>query len=73
VIVPRRPSPIESPLLIELDDEPLKETLTAWGGVLLTVQVFRSLGVPFSTDHRQAGDQNGFARLVAGWTELQIG
>ncbi|MHB8390378.1 MAG: hypothetical protein ACYDBH_12470, partial [Acidobacteriaceae bacterium] len=43
---PRKPSPTESPLLFELDDEPLQETLTAWGGVPLVVQAFRSLGVP---------------------------
>lgn len=43
---PRKPSPTESPLLFEVDDEPLQETLTAWGGVSLVVQAFRSLGVP---------------------------
>ena len=41
-----KPSPTESPLLFEVDDEPLEETLTAWGGVPLVVQAFRSLGVP---------------------------
>ncbi len=46
MIQPRKPSPTESPLLFELDDEPLQETLTAWGGVPLAVQAFRSLGVP---------------------------
>jgi hypothetical protein len=45
---PRKPSPAESPLLFEIDDEPLQETLTAWGGVPLVVQAFRSLGVPAS-------------------------
>ena len=45
---PRKPSPTESPLLFEIDDEPLEETLTAWGGVPLVVQAFRSLGVPAS-------------------------
>ena len=45
---PRKPSPTESPLLFEIDDEPLQETLTAWGGVPLVVQAFRSLGVPTS-------------------------
>ena len=45
VTQPRKPSPTESPLLFELDDEPLHETLTAWGGVPLAVQEFRSLGV----------------------------
>ena len=46
MIRPRKPSPTESPLLFEIDDEPLQETLTAWGGVPLVVQAFRSLGVP---------------------------
>jgi hypothetical protein len=48
VIKPRKPSPTESPLLFEIDPEPLAETLTAWGGVPLVVQAFRSLGVPAS-------------------------
>ncbi|MHB1700076.1 MAG: hypothetical protein ACYCSN_08030 [Acidobacteriaceae bacterium] len=43
---PRKPSPTESPLLFEIDDEPLEETLTGLGGVPLVVQAFRSLGVP---------------------------
>jgi hypothetical protein len=30
VIKPRKPSPTESPLLFEIDPEPLAETLTAW-------------------------------------------
>ena len=42
----RKPSPTESPLLIEIDPEPLPETLTALGGVPLLVQAFRSLGLP---------------------------
>jgi hypothetical protein len=37
----RKPSPTESPLLIEIP-----ETLTAMGGVPLVVQTFRSLGLP---------------------------
>jgi hypothetical protein len=48
VIKPRKPSPTESPLRFEIDAEPLAETLTAWGGVPLVVQAFRSLGVPAS-------------------------
>ncbi len=44
----RRPSPTESPLLIEIDPEPIPETLTAMGGVPLVVQAFRSLGLPAS-------------------------
>ena len=42
----RKPSPTESPLLFEVDDEPLEETLAAWGEVPLVAQAFRSLGVP---------------------------
>jgi hypothetical protein len=48
VIKPKRPSPTASPLLFEIDAEPLQETLTAWGGVPLAVQAFRSLGLPAS-------------------------
>jgi hypothetical protein len=44
----RKPSPTESPLLIEIDPEPLPEILTAMGGVPLVVQTFRSLGLPLS-------------------------
>jgi hypothetical protein len=32
--------------LFEIDPQPLSETLTAWGGVALVVQAFRSLGLP---------------------------
>jgi hypothetical protein len=42
----RKPSPTESPLLIEIDPEPIPETLTALGGVPLVVQTFRSFGLP---------------------------
>jgi hypothetical protein len=48
VIKPRKPSPTESPLRFEIDPERLAERLTAWGGVPLVVQAFRSLGVPAS-------------------------
>lgn len=41
-------SPTESPLLFDLDPEPLEETLTALGGMPLVVQAFRSLGLPKS-------------------------
>ena len=43
---PVKPSPTASPLLFEVDPEPLPETLTALGGVPLVVQAFRSLGLP---------------------------
>jgi len=43
-----KPSPTESPLLFEVDPEPLPETLTARGGMPLVVQTFRSLGLPES-------------------------
>ncbi len=45
-----KPSPTESPLLFEIDPEPLPETLTAMGGVPLLVQAFRSLGLPASVN-----------------------
>jgi hypothetical protein len=48
VIKSPRPSPTESPLLFEIDPEPLSERLTAWGGAGLAVQAFRSLGLPAS-------------------------
>ena len=44
----RKPSPTEAALLIEIDPEPLPETLTALGGVPLVVQAFRALGLPLS-------------------------
>src|ERR1035437_4248587 len=43
-----KPSPTASPLLFELDPEPLEETLTALGGIPLVVQAFRSLELPRS-------------------------
>jgi len=43
-----KPSPTESPLLFDLDPEPIEETLTALGGIPLVVQAFRSLGLPRS-------------------------
>ena len=49
-----RPSPTESPLLFELDPEPLQETLTALGGIPLVVQAFRSLGLPGSVQQHVA-------------------
>jgi hypothetical protein len=47
-----KPSPTESPLLFDIDPEPLDETLTALGGIPLVAQAFRSLGLPQSVkDH----------------------
>src|SRR5947207_2224746 len=43
-----KPSPTESPLLFDIDPQPLEETLTALGGIPLVVQAFRSLGLPQS-------------------------
>ncbi|HLJ26132.1 MAG TPA: hypothetical protein VKY85_05440, partial [Candidatus Angelobacter sp.] len=42
----RKPSPAEGEFLFEIDEEPLEECLTAWGGVPLLVRAARSLGVP---------------------------
>ena len=44
---PKR-SPTASPLLFEVDPQPLEETLTALGGIPLVVQAFRSLRLPES-------------------------
>ena len=65
--LPRKPSPTELPLPFEIDDEPLQETLTAWGGVTLVAQAFRSLKVPakpkqprhISTLHHEARGSGG--------------
>jgi len=43
---PTKPSPTESPLLFEVDPQPIEETLTALGGIPLVVQALRSLGLP---------------------------
>jgi hypothetical protein len=43
-----KPSPTESPLLLEIDPQPIEEALTALGGIPLVVQSFRSLGLPES-------------------------
>ena len=43
---PPKPSPTESPLLFDIDPQPIEETLTALGGIPLVVQAFRSLGLP---------------------------
>ena len=58
----RKPSSTESPLLIEIDPEPIPETLTALGGVPLVVQTFRSLGLPASVrEHVQIKErQRGY-------------
>ena len=45
---PAKASPTESPLLFEIDPEPLPEMLTGLGGIPLVVQTFRSLGLPAS-------------------------
>ena len=50
VIAPMRkeakPSPTASPLLFDIDPQPIEETLTALGGIPLVVQALRSLGLP---------------------------
>jgi hypothetical protein len=53
-----KPSPTESPLLFDIDPEPLEETLTALGGLPLVVQAFRSLGLPQSVkEHVQVKER----------------
>ena len=49
-----KPSPTESPLLFEVDPQPLEEALTALGGIPLVVQAFRSLGLPGSVQQHVA-------------------
>jgi len=41
-------SPAEGEFLFEIDEQPLNETITAWGGVPLLARAIRSLGVPAS-------------------------
>src|SRR5712692_6373825 len=56
-----RRSPTESPLLFEIDSQPLEEVLTGLGGMPLVLQTFRSLSLPDSvrrnvrTKERQRG------------------
>jgi len=45
-----KPSPTESPLLFEVDPQPLEETLTALGGIPLVVKTF----VPWAAGQRAA-------------------
>src|SRR5574337_487765 len=49
-----KPSPTESPLLLELDPKPCEEVLTALGGIPLVVQAFRSPGLPGSVKQHVA-------------------
>ena len=42
MIQPKKPPATESSLPVEMDPEPLKETLTAWSGVVHLAQTFRS-------------------------------
>lgn len=41
-------SPAEGEFLFEIDERPLEEAITAWGGVPLLARAIRSLGVPGS-------------------------
>jgi hypothetical protein len=69
-----KPSPTESPLLFDLDPEPLEETLTALGGMPLVVQALRSLGLPQSVkDHVRVKERergNDEATLVESFVIL---
>ena len=60
----KRRSPAESPLLFEIDSEPIDECLTALGGVPLLLQAVRSLGVPGSVKRNVALKQR-----ERGWDE----
>jgi DDE family transposase len=48
MIKPRKRSPTEEDFLFEIDPEPARESLTAYGGVPLLVRAWRSLGVSAS-------------------------
>lgn len=50
----KRASPAESPLLFEMDPEPIDECLAALGGVPLLIQAVRSLRVPGSVKRNVA-------------------
>ena len=64
-----KPSPTASPLLFELDPEPLQETLTALGGIPLVVQAFRSLGLPQSIQEHVRVKQRERGYDEATWVE----
>jgi hypothetical protein len=64
-----KPSPTASPLLFELDPEPLQETLTALGGIPLVVQAFRSLGLPRSIQEHVRVKQRERGYDEATWVE----
>ncbi len=64
-----KPSPTASPLLFELDPDPLQETLTALGGIPLVVQAFRSLGLPQSIQEHVRVKQRERGYDEATWVE----
>jgi hypothetical protein len=64
----RRPSPTESPLLFEVDPQPIEEMLTAFGGIPLVVQTFRSLGLPKSVQ-----EQVQVKERARGYDEASLG
>jgi hypothetical protein len=60
-----KPLPTESPLLFDINPEPVQETLTALRGIPLVVQGLRSLGLPQSVKehvqaHRMSTSGRGF-------------
>ncbi|MGO8787330.1 MAG: hypothetical protein ACLQVL_08100 [Terriglobia bacterium] len=64
-----KPSPTVSPLLFEVDPEPLQGTLTARGGIPLVVQAFRSLGLPRSIQEHVRVKQRERGYDEATWVE----
>jgi hypothetical protein len=72
---PEKMSPTESSLLFEIDPEPAPELLTAFGGMPLAVQAFRSLGLPASIQRqvRIKQRQRGYdeATMVESFMVLQ--
>ncbi len=64
-----QPSPAEGEFLFEIDETPLEETLTAFGGLALFLRAARSLGVGAGrTGQRRCGwealNSHGPARVA---------
>ena len=76
----RKPSPTESPLLIEIDPEPIPETLTAMGGVpLVNRALVQELGrrcLELESRKQEAlrryEGQRGYQPMPAVWAEMNV-
>jgi hypothetical protein len=68
-----KPSPAASPLLFELDPEPLQEALTVLGGIPLVVQVFAMNQAQRYLDKSISGDDLTNNFKLAWIYELPLG